>query len=171
MRLISAPINCLIIYNSWEIKEKMKTLIGSGDKISLFALPFAIIGLVFNVMSPLLFNVGGPTRILRTISLIILILGLINWAWCVVLILAKVPKKELITSGPFLLVKHPLYTGVALLVFPWLGFLLNTWLGLMIGIVVYAGSKIFAPGEDEILSDTFGREWDEYCKKVWLPWL
>ena len=29
--------------------------------------------------------------------------------------------------------KHPLYTIVALLVLPWIGFLLNTWLGALIG--------------------------------------
>jgi protein-S-isoprenylcysteine O-methyltransferase Ste14 len=68
-------------------------------------------------------------------------------------------------------VKHPLYTGVALLVLPWIGFLFNTWLGVLIGIIVYIGSRIFSSEEEEILSRTFGATWDEYCKKVKIPWL
>jgi protein-S-isoprenylcysteine O-methyltransferase Ste14 len=89
----------------------------------------------------------------------------------VVLILIKVPQQKLITNGPYSLVKHPLYTGVALLVLPWIGFLFNTWLGVLIGIVLYIGSRVFAPEEEEMLSKTFGATWDEYCNKVKIPWL
>jgi protein-S-isoprenylcysteine O-methyltransferase Ste14 len=100
-----------------------------------------------------------------------LIPGVIVWIWSVVLILTKVPQKELITDGPYSLVKHPLYTGVALLVLPWIGFLLDTWLGVVIGIVLYTGSRLFSPEEEAVLSKTFGTTWDEYCDKVKIPWL
>jgi protein-S-isoprenylcysteine O-methyltransferase Ste14 len=89
----------------------------------------------------------------------------------VILILTKVPKQELITNGPYSLVKRPLYTGVALLVLPWIGFLLNTWLGVLIGIVLYIASRVFSPEEEAILSKIFGTAWDEYCHKVKIPWL
>jgi protein-S-isoprenylcysteine O-methyltransferase Ste14 len=69
------------------------------------------------------------------------------------------------------LVKHPLYTAVALIVLPWIGFLLNTWLGALIGIVLYIGSRIYAPAEEASLSATFGAKWDEYCSAVKIPWL
>jgi protein-S-isoprenylcysteine O-methyltransferase Ste14 len=67
--------------------------------------------------------------------------------------------------------KHPLYTSVALLVLPWIGFLLNTWLGALIGVVLYIGSRIFAPTEEAELSKTFGTSWDEYSSTVKIPWL
>src|SRR4030042_4777766 len=149
----------------------LKALIGSGDKIMLFTLPFLIIGLILNIMFPSFFSVGGPSLVLRVSSIIILIFGVIIWAWSVVLILTKVPKKELITTGPYSLVKHPLYTGMALLVLPWIGFLFNTWLGVLIGAILYIGSRIFSPQEEEILLKTFGGAWVEYCNKVKIPWL
>ena len=117
----------------------LRLLVGSGDKIGLFAFPLLVVGLVLNVVYPSAFHVGGPSTALRVISIVALIAGVTIWVWSVVLILRKVPKGELITSGPFRLVKHPLYTGVALLVLPWLGFLLNTWLGAAIGIILYLG--------------------------------
>jgi protein-S-isoprenylcysteine O-methyltransferase Ste14 len=89
----------------------------------------------------------------------------------VVLIVRRVPRQELITSGPYAIVKHPLYAGVGLLVLPWLGFLLNTWLGAAIGIVLYIGSRIFAPAEEVELAPTFGTEWEDYRRSVMLPWL
>lgn len=153
------------------VKTNVATLVGSGDKIGAFTLPFVIAGVLLNVLYPSLFEVGGPPSALRVVSLIVLAAGLTVWAWSAFLILTKVPRAELIRNGPYALVKHPLYTGVALLVLPWIGFLFNTWLGAAIGIVLYIGSRIFAPAEEAVLSETFGPAWDEYCSTVKIPWL
>jgi protein-S-isoprenylcysteine O-methyltransferase Ste14 len=150
---------------------KLKGMIGSGDKIGLFVLPFLIIGLVLNSMIPSFFSAGGPSIGLRVISIIILIPGIVIWIWSVILISTQVHRDKLITHGPYALVKHPLYTGVALLVLPWIGFLFNTWLGVLIGIILYIGSRIFSPEEEKTLSKIFTSAWDEYCRKVKIPWL
>jgi protein-S-isoprenylcysteine O-methyltransferase Ste14 len=150
---------------------KLEVLVGSGDRIGLLTLPFLIIGLILNIIFPSAFHVGGPPTVLKVISIILLIPGVTIWIWSVVLILTKVPKNELITYGPYSLVKHPLYTSVALLVLPWLGFLVNTWLGALIGVILYIASRIFSRQEEEALSKTFGAAWDEYCNKVKIPWL
>jgi protein-S-isoprenylcysteine O-methyltransferase Ste14 len=151
--------------------RRLKLLIGSGDKIGLFTLPFVLAGLLLNIIFPPAFDVGGPSTALQAVSIAVLIPGLAIWAWSAALILRKVPRGELITNGPYSIVKHPLYTGVALLVLPWIGFLINTWLGAAIGIILYIGSRIFAPAEEAELSKTFGVTWDEYCKAVEIPWL
>jgi protein-S-isoprenylcysteine O-methyltransferase Ste14 len=67
--------------------------------------------------------------------------------------------------------KHPLYTSVGLLVLPGLGVLLGTWLGALIGVAVYVGSRLFAPAEEAQLRETFGLEWEAYVRTVKLPWL
>jgi len=56
-------------------------------------------------------------------------------------------------------------------VLPWAGFLLDTWLGALIGLVLYVASRMFAPAEDAELSRTFGAAWDEYPGSVKIPWL
>lgn len=149
----------------------LKELIGSGDRIILFTLPFIVIGLILNFLYPQFFSVGGPSGTLKAVSVILLVSGIIFWLWAVVLILLRVPKKELITQGPFALTRHPIYHGFAFLVLPWLGFLLNSWLGVVIGIALYLGSRLYAPREEARLAETFGKAWEDYVRKVFIPWL
>ena len=150
---------------------KIKELVGSGDKLGLFTLPFIVIGIGLNILFPKWFSVGGPPTILQMISIILLIPGIVIWIWSVYLILTVVPKKQLIITGPYVLVKHPLYAGVALLVIPWVGFLFNSWIGIVIGGALYIASRMYAPEEEKLLSKSFGENWEEYKAKVLLPWL
>jgi protein-S-isoprenylcysteine O-methyltransferase Ste14 len=150
---------------------KIKALVGSGDRIGRLVLPFLMAGVALNVFFPSFFSVGGPPDILRIISIAVLVPGVVLWLWSVFLILTKVPKGELITYGPYAVVKHPLYTAVALLVLPWLGFLFNTWLGAALGIILYVASRLYAPAEEKKLAQSFGEEWVGYVSAVWLLWL
>ncbi len=149
---------------------KLKSLIGSGDRIGLFLLPFLIAGLVLNILVPPLFAIPQSAAV-TVIGAALLVPGLIVWAWSVILILIEVPKGRLITTGPYALVKHPLYTGVSLLALPGLGFLLGTWLGLLLGVVVYAAARIFVGDEERKLAATFGAAWDAYLRGVRVAWL
>lgn len=147
----------------------LRQLVGSGDRIALFVLPFLVFGLALNVAFPAMFHVGGPPVWLRAVSIVVLTAGIVTWIWSVALIVTQVPRGELITTGPFSLVKHPLYVGVALLVLPWLGFLLNTWLGAALGVVMYIATRRYAPDEERALEATFGPAWDAYLRTVRFP--
>jgi protein-S-isoprenylcysteine O-methyltransferase Ste14 len=147
----------------------LKALVGSGDKIALFTAPFLAVGVALNIAYPDAFGVGGPPPVLAVISAVVLAAGITVWAWSAVLIVTKVPRKELITEGPYSLVRHPLYTGVALLVLPWAGFLCDSWLGAVIGLVMYVGTRIFARAEEAELSAFFGADWDRYVAAVRVP--
>lgn len=149
---------------------KLRSLVGSGDKIGLFVLPFAIGSLILNIAFPSFFAVGGPPPTLRAVSILVLIPGVAIWIWSVVLILTNVPRGQLITTGPYAWVKHPLYTDVALLVLPWMGFLLNTWVGAALGVILYIGDRVYAPEEEAALRTSFGARWEAYAKGVKFPW-
>lgn len=150
---------------------KLKALIGSGGKMWRLTMPFMIVGLVLNFMFPAVFVVGGPSPALRWISIILLVVGVTIWLWSVGLVVAKVPRGKLITTGPYSVVKHPIYASVSLLVVPSGCFLFNSWLGVLVGAVLYISSRIYAPEEEALLSKTFGPAWDEYTRKVKIPWL
>jgi len=168
------PVSTLIQSKPHQASEtpgRLETLVGSGDRIGLFALPFLVVGSVLNVLYPEPFRVGGPPSAVKLASACVLALGVLIWAWSVVLILVRVPRHELITTGPYAWVKHPLYTAVSLLVLPSAGLLFDSWLGIAVGIALYVGSRLFAPDEEQMLAATFGAAWDDYEKRVKIPWL
>lgn len=73
---------------------------------------------------------------------------------------------KLVTEGPYNIVRNPIYTGM-------LGMLLATglavshWVGLIIGIVVFAiGTTIRVRSEEKLLREAFGPEFEAYARKV-----
>jgi hypothetical protein len=78
---------------------------------------------------------------------------------------------QLVTSGPFAIVRHPMYTGLilaalgSLLIYP-------TWTTLLFASFAPM-ITVRARREETALSAEFGEQWQEYCKRVpaFLPWL
>jgi protein-S-isoprenylcysteine O-methyltransferase Ste14 len=149
---------------------KLKVLVGSGDRIMALTLPFLVVGVVANILWPSVFRLGFATGGLIA-ALVLLVIGVPVWLWSVALILVRVPQKKLITGGPFAVIPHPLYTSVALLVLPGVGLLLDTWVGIAVGAVLYASSRIFSPAEDRILEKYFPGEYPAWRRRLLLPWL
>lgn len=48
---------------------------------------------------------------------------------------------------------------------------LNSWLGLVVGIALYAASRRYAPREECSLAEAFGADWDAHTESVAFPWL
>ncbi len=149
---------------------KLKTLVGSGDRIMSCAAPFIVLGVVANVLWPSVFALGfGAAGLVA--GIVLLAVGVPVWLTGVALVLTHVPKKKLITTGPFAVLLHPMYTTVSLLVFPGLGLLFDTWVGAGTGVVLYVFARMFSPAEDAILAKVFQKEYAEYRKRVLIPWL
>lgn len=148
----------------------LKALMGAGDRIGRTTLPFAAAGLIANVLWPSAFRMGlgGPGA---AAGMVFLAIGVPIWLTSVIQILTLVPRGKLITSGPFALVLHPLYTSVALLVVPGCGLLLDSWLGFAIGLILYASTRRYARAEERDLAARFGAEYLAYRRRVLLPWL
>jgi protein-S-isoprenylcysteine O-methyltransferase Ste14 len=149
---------------------KLKTLVGSGDRVMALTLPFAAIGVILNILRPVWFHLGWGNPGLIA-GIVLMAIGVPLWLVSVVQILVHVPRRKLITRGPFALMLHPIYTSVALLVLPGLGLVLDTWLGAAVGAVLYVSSRIFARSEEKILAALFSTEYQSYRKRVLLPWL
>jgi protein-S-isoprenylcysteine O-methyltransferase Ste14 len=149
---------------------KLKMLVGAGRQVMGLTLPFLAAGIVLNILFPAWFALGFGTGGVIA-GIVLLAVGVPTWISSVVLVLVRVPRKKLITTGPFAVVLHPLYTSVALLVIPGLGLLFDSWVGAAIGVVLYISSRIFSPAEEKLLLQYFPQEYPAYRKKVLLPWL
>lgn len=113
-------------------------------------------------------GLGSAGTILGVVCLVI---GVPLWLLSAVPILVYVPRGKLITSGPFALMLHPLYTAVALLVIPGCGLLFGSWLGVALGVVLYTSARHFERSEEQDLAARFPQDYPAYRKRVLLPWL
>ena len=148
----------------------IRTLVGGGDRIGLVTLPFLVVGVVLNIA----FRRCSPSAVRRRGSAC----SRCSSCWSgsltgrgVCLLLIKVPRRELITNGPYAVVKHPLYTGAALLVLPWLVPAQHPARRRDQDFMLYVASRMFAPAEEVELAQTFSGVWDAYIAEVKLPWL
>lgn len=73
---------------------------------------------------------------------------------------------ELITAGPFAIVRHPIYSAmIAMLVAT--GFAIGDWRALLGGLgLELAGTWLRVRGEDRLLKETFGGAWEAYAARV-----
>ena len=80
---------------------------------------------------------------------------------------------QLITEGPYRIVRNPIYTGMfGMLIATGLAF--SEWYALAIAIVVFwIGTQIRVTVEEKLLRETFGGKFEKYITEVppFIPWL
>jgi protein-S-isoprenylcysteine O-methyltransferase Ste14 len=149
---------------------RVRQLIGVGHRIMAVTLPFAAVGIAANLAWPFAFRMGlGATG--HASGIVLLAIGVTLYLTSLIQVLVNVPRGRLITTGAFAVLRHPLYCALALFVIPGLGLLLDSWLGFVVGAVMYVASRHFRRLEDAHLAATFGDAYWAYRAHVLLPWL
>ena len=73
---------------------------------------------------------------------------------------------KLITSGPYSVVRNPIYTGMFGMLLA-TGLAISHWVGLLIGVIVFAvGTAVRVHSEEKLLRGAFGEEFETYARKV-----
>lgn len=83
------------------------------------------------------------------------------------------PDHELIRTGPYRIVRHPVYASMFLMLLA-TGLLLAWWPLFLLGIALYVvGTEIRIHAEEGLLRARFGAEFEEYRRKVpaYLPYV
>ena len=83
------------------------------------------------------------------------------------------PDHELIRTGPYAVVRHPVYASMFLMLLA-TGFLLARWPLFLLAIILYiVGTEIRIHAEEGLLRSRFGDEFERYRREVpaYLPFL
>ncbi len=150
--------------------------------------PIFIRALIAFVSLPGIFALLLPPLIARfdpwkgrhiTPGIIILLTGAVIVLWCVgdFFITGKGtlapwdPPKRLIIAGLYRYVRNPMYIGVLVTVFGWCVYFFSPLLFLYNIILFTAFHLRVIIYEEPHLKEQFGREWDDYSRKVprWFP--
>ncbi len=71
---------------------------------------------------------------------------------------------QLVTHGPFAIVRHPMYAGIGVAVMGGL-FLYQTWT-LVALLLMPLGLMRRARREEQVLATEFSEQWQDYCRRV-----
>ncbi len=75
-------------------------------------------------------------------------------------------RDELVTSGIFAVVRHPIYSAWIVLIIPGLVLLSRSWPVLLTPLVAYTVFKLSIHREDEYLQHRFGQAYLDYRRRV-----
>ncbi len=72
---------------------------------------------------------------------------------------------ELITSGPYAIVRHPIYTGL-LIAFLGTAMARGEWRGLIAILIAWAALRRKLQLEERWMTEQFGQQYEDYCSRV-----
>jgi protein-S-isoprenylcysteine O-methyltransferase Ste14 len=143
------------------------TLFGCGPKLALLCLPYVILSLIVMYKYPEFLDLKFlEFFFIKVLGFIWLGMGIIFWIYSAVFFLKFFKPGKLITKGPFVLCRNPIYSSIIVFIIPSLALIFHSGLTFSISLVLYIGFKISIHGETNVLRRIFGEEYDLYEKSV-----
>jgi protein-S-isoprenylcysteine O-methyltransferase Ste14 len=152
-------------------EEGAKTAASSWIGIGIQGLGFGAVGfgpvtIAGDSMSPFVLGEGAAVWLLVLTALVLFVassraMGK-NWS----LVARTREDHQLVTSGPFAMIRHPIYTGL----FAWLlamAIAFGHYRGLILGVPLYwIGTWMRVVREERLLRAQFGAAYDDYAARV-----
>ena len=146
--------------------------------ILLLITPIISILLTKNILTPfefLSYDIGNENLLFATeiIGLILFISGNLLLYWTRILLWSSFrlgavkpsEKDKLILSGPFKIMRHPMYSAVIIMAFG-LALLIHSFVIIILTAILAVSIVIMIPVEDRQLVDAYGDEYKKYKLKV-----
>lgn len=145
---------------------------GAGPKIMApLLVTFALTAAVSYLYQPMFNYPLASAEWTLALGILLLTVGMPFWLLSAGMFFRAWQQERLETRGPFAVMPNPIYASFIVFVIPSLSLLLNWWPILLTSVVMYAAQQIFIHEEDAALREKFGRQYEEYRKKVLLKFL
>ena len=143
------------------------TRVGIGIKLlATIAATFLLTG-ILTYLQPDIFCINFVSaNTLRIVAITLIAVGLV-----IKFSSSRVPSsafknKELVTTGIFSYIRHPMYSSWILFITPGIALLFRSWLMIAASLVGYLSFKHLVKEEDEYLTRMFGQTYLDYCSRV-----
>jgi len=148
--------------------ETRQSYLGRGPKIFGPAVALALAGGAAARLMPDIFLMGQrflqPLRMLLGWTLCLAGAGLCVWG--VTRMFPAVRSGKLDTEGPFAMVRHPIYSGWIVFLFPGIAMVSGAWFIFAASVAAWLAFRKWAPVEEQALLDRFGQPYREYMSKT-----
>ena len=133
---------------------------------TLFTVPALIAAILVHTYWPQIAALPQWLSFIKPVGYVWLLPGLILWGAAVIQLLTGFSKGKLVTTGAYGVVRNPIYSSVTFFVLPAVALMSLTWVYLVPAIFLYAGVMIFIGKEEQQLTQVFGKEYEDYLKRV-----
>ena len=139
---------------------------GIGPKTFVPSLIYTLAAWAATSAWPGAFLLRSLPGVVRTAGVVLTAAGLLVWIVGVITVMRAYNRDQLVTSGVFALVRHPVYAAWITLVFPGLALLIRSWPMLITPLIAYAIFRRLIHREDEYLEQRFGQAYLDYRRRV-----
>jgi protein-S-isoprenylcysteine O-methyltransferase Ste14 len=111
-------------------------------------------------------EITSHVRLIQAAGLILLGLWVCWHTWSIISVRQWWRHDRLCTSGPFRLVRHPLYSGTILLGATGAALLCNSWVVLVTPVLMYPILSLLVRKEEAMMLAIFGDEYRRYAART-----
>ena len=147
--------------------EERLSLFGIGPRTFLPTVAYGIVaGAAAHTWPDACLLRWPPHAVFTTVGWILLAFGVPMWLTAIISVMRAYKRDELVTSGVFGLVRHPVYSAIIVLALPGIALLTRSWPLFPMPLVAYAVFKLLIHREDEYLEQRFGQAYLDYRARV-----
>lgn len=148
--------------------QKGMNIVGQGGKIIIFTLPCLIAAILLHIYLPEIATLPESISFLRPVGYLLLFLGAVLWGTAVVQLMTGFSKGKLVTTGAYGTVRNPIYSSATFFILPAVALITLVWVYFVVSVFLYLGVIVFIKKEEKQLTTAFGKEYEDYKKRVHL---
>jgi protein-S-isoprenylcysteine O-methyltransferase Ste14 len=111
-------------------------------------------------------EISGNPGSVRILGIIVIVLWACWHLQCLAALKAWLYGGKLCTSGPYRLVRHPLYAGVIFFLNPGIALVFNSWVMLLCIFFIFPVFTLLVRREETMMTSLFGEEYRLYAKRT-----
>ena len=139
---------------------------GIGPKTFVPSFAYTLAAWAATSAWPRTFRLNWLPDIVVSAGVVLTAVGVVMWLVGAVTVMRAYNRDQLVTSGVFALVRHPIYAAWITLIFPGLALLDRSWPMLITPCIAYAIFRHLIHREDEYLEQRFPQAYRDYRRRV-----
>ena len=144
-------------------KPNRMTRCGIGPRFSIITVASGVLAGWLTHQYPGLLTIRGISFwLLASLASLLVFVGMVVYIIALRRFNRGYRQGELVTQGPFAVVRHPIYAAWILLICPGVVLFFRSWPMLMLPLVAYISFKASIHREDRYLEDRFGQAYQDY---------
>ncbi|MFX1586761.1 MAG: methyltransferase family protein [Promethearchaeota archaeon] len=142
------------------------SFLGVGPKMTLALAPFIVLLSILNIIFSPTFQLPIDQIWIIPIGIVLIIIGAFIFIKSELLLRKAYNASELLLTGFYGHIRHPMYGSFILLIIPGIVIMINSWILYFLPFIFYIIFRIFIKQEESYCLKKFGEKYNHYKKNV-----